>query len=218
MSISVFLADDHKLMVEGLKSTLSRFGVKVIDEAYTLDSLAERFLNSGAEVMVIDVRFEGCGTNTGLDICEDILKKNKNAKIVVFSQFDDEWIVEKTYKMGVLSFVRKDEDATVLAQAVKAAHEGRDYFSPVVAQLLALTVVKTENPSRILDDKQLRVFTLTADGLSPAEVAEKMGLSYKTATTLLKDVKEKLGIDAVADFTKLAIKYGLTDLEVKTKK
>ncbi len=204
-------------MVEGFRLTLQSDEIEVVDVTYTLDNLPERFKASNADVLVIDVRFEGTGGQTGLDVCEKILAKSKNARIVVFSQFDDEWIVERTYKLGVLAFVRKDENTDVLIEAIKSAHSGKEFFSPVVAQLLAWTSVKAPSPTRLLDEKELKVFTLIADGLSVSDAADKMNLSYKTVSNMVKSVKQKLNIESFADFTKLAIKFGLTNLDVKTR-
>jgi two-component system invasion response regulator UvrY len=217
LPIKVFLADDHRLMVEGFRLTLQNVDVEVVDVAYVLDGLADRFAQSRADVLVIDVRFEGTGDRTGLDVCEALLAKNKNTRIVVFSQFDDEWIVEKTYKLGVLAFVRKDEPTDVLVSAIKSAHAGRAFFSPVAAQLLAWTSIKTQSPTHLLDEKELRIFTLVADGASVSDAAEAMNLSYKTVAGMVKAIKQKLNIDTFADFTKLAIKFGLTNLEVRTR-
>lgn len=220
MTIKVFLADDHRLMVEGFRHTLKNYGVDVVEVAYSLEDLPKRFVASRADVLVIDVRFEGTEGYDGLDVCEKILSEEKTAKIVVFSQFDDQWIVEKTYKLGILAFVRKDENTDVLANAIKTAYKGKEFFSPVVAQLLAWTLIKTPpspSPTRLLDEKELRVFTLIADGLSIAEVAEEINMSYKTVLNIVKTVKHKLNIESFADFTKLAIKFGLTSLDLRTK-
>lgn len=217
MTIRVFLADDHRLMVEGFRHTLKDYGVDVVEVAYSLEDLPKRFATSRADVLVIDVRFEGAEGFNGLDVCEKILFEEKTAKIVVFSQFDDEWIVEKTYKLGALAFVRKDENTDVLVDAIKTAHKGKEFFSPVVAQLLAWTSIKAPSPTRLLDEKELKVFTLIADGLSVSEVAEAIGMSYKTISNIVRTVKHKLNVDSFADFTKLAIKFGLTNLDVRTK-
>ncbi|MBC7999320.1 MAG: response regulator transcription factor [Leptolyngbya sp.] len=217
MSIKVFLADDHQLLVEGFRLTLKNYQIHVVEVAYSLDDLPRRFAESHADVLVIDVRFQGADGQTGLDVCETILAKGKNTKIVVFSQFDDQWIIEKTYKLGVLAFVRKDENTDVLVEAIKTAHSGKEFFSPVVAQLLAWVSVKAPSPARLLDAKELKVFTLIADGLSVSDAAEAMNLSYKTVSNVVKSVKQKLNIESFADFTKLAIKFGLTNLDVRTK-
>ncbi len=217
MSIKVFLADDHRLMVEGFRLTLKDYEIDVVDVAYSLEDLPKRFAKSHADVLVIDVRFEGADEHNGLDICEEILSNGKGSKIVVFSQFDDEWIVEKTYKLGVLAFVRKDENTDVLVEAIKSACKGKEFFSPVVAQLLAWTSVKAPSPNRLLDEKELKVFRLIADGMSVSEAAQAMDLSYKTVSNMVKTVKQKLNIESFADFTKLAIKFGLTNLDVRTR-
>jgi two-component system invasion response regulator UvrY len=217
LTIKVFLADDHHLMVEGFRLTLKNYGIDVVDVAYSPEGLRRKFLESNADVLVVDVRFEGAENCNGLDVCAEILGKNKSAKIVVFSQFDDEWIVDRTYKLGALAFVRKDEHTDLLVQAIKTISTGEAFFSPVAAQLVASTVVRGSSPERVLDEKELRAFTLIADGYSMAEAGEAMGFSYRTISAMVKSIREKMGVESFADFTKLAIKHGLVNLEVKKK-
>lgn len=218
MPIKVFLADDHQLMVAGFRLTLKHHAIDVVDVAYSLEGLYDKFIASNADVLVVDVRFEGTDEASGLCACEQIRARKPNAKIVVFSQFDDEWIVQKAYKLGALAFVRKDEDTSVLVQAISMAHQGKQFFSPVAAQLLAFTTVRTSDPTRVLNEKELKLFTLIADGYSMAETGEVMNISYRTVREIVKIVREKLELgDSFADFTKMAIKFGLTDLELKKK-
>jgi two-component system, NarL family, invasion response regulator UvrY len=215
--MNVFLADDHQLMAEGFKLILKGYGIDVIDTVYSLNELPEKFAASQADILVIDFRFKSEEDQTGLDACEKILSKNRSTKIVIFSQFDDQWMIEKIYKMGVLAFVRKDEPTEVLVDAIKTAYRGKEFFSPAVAQLLAWTSVKSPSPSQVLEAKELHIFKLIADGMSVTDVAEAMSLSYKTVSNVVKTVKQKLDIDSFADFTKLAVKFGLTTLDVKVK-
>lgn len=218
MPVTVLFADDHRLMVQGFKSTLTDFGIDVVDVSYTLDGLAQRFADVSPDVLVIDVRFTNSdGQLSGLDVAEAILARNPAAKIVVFSQFDDEYIIERAYRLGILAFVKKDENVDVLVAAIESASKGKEFFSPTVAQQLAWLSIKAPMPTRLLDDKELRVFKLIADGASQSEVAQELDVSIKTVGTIVKNVRHKLGINNAADFTKLAIKYGLTTLELRTK-
>ena len=218
LSIRVFLADDHRLLVEGFRHALKDYGIDVVEVAYSLDGLIDRYLEVKPDVLVIDVRFDSKNvTENGLDACEELLARDPRAKIIVFSQFDDQYIIEKSYKLGVLAFVRKDESTDVLNEAIRTVAEGREFFSPEVAQLLAWSAVKDRNPNKLLDEKELRVFTLTADGSSLTDIAQAMDLSTKTVGTFLKNVKLKLGIENQADFTKLAIRYGITTLDLRTR-
>lgn len=218
MAISVFLADDHRLLVEGFRVALKDSGIDVVEVAYALDGLVQRYLQVQPDVLVIDLRFEGSHAHLdGLDVCEAILAADRAARIVVFSQFDDQYIVEKTYQLGVLAFVRKDESSEVLLDAIRTANEGKEFFSPVVAQQLAWAAVKAKNPTRLLDAKEFQAFKLVADGANVSDVAAEMALSTKTVGAILKNVKQKLDIESQADFTKLAIKFGVTNLDLKSR-
>lgn len=218
MSIRVFLADDHRLLVEGFRHALKDFNIDVVEVAYSLHGLIDRYFEVKPDVLVIDVRFDSKNVaENGLDICEELLAKDPKAKIIVFSQFDDQYIIEGAYKIGALAFVLKDESTEILDQAIRTVAEGREFFSPQVAQLLARSSVKDRNPTKLLDEKELRAFLLTADGVSLAEVAEAMDLSTKTVGNLLKSIRAKLDIVTPADFTKVAIRFGLTTTELKSK-
>ena len=218
MAIRVFLADDHRLLVEGFRHALKDLGVDVIGIAHTLEGLMQRYETADPDVLIIDVRFDSKqATKNGLDFCEELLESHPDAKIIVFSQFEDQYLIEKAYKMGVLAFIRKDEDTEVLFSAIQSVAEGREFFSPNVAQILAWHSIKEKNPSKLLDEKELRVFAMTADGVPQAKIAEEMDVSERTVASLVKNVKAALGIENPADFTKLAIRFGITTLDVKTR-
>lgn len=218
LGLKVFLADDHQLLVAGFCEVLKNYGIDVVEVAYSLDGLVERFLQVKPDVLVIDVRFasKGCREN-GLDVCEALLARDPLVKIIVFSQFDDLYIVERSYKLGVLAFVRKDESTEVLNEAINTVAQGKEYFSPEIARLLAWSAVIDRNPNRLLDENEMRAFTLAADGASQGEIAAAMDLSTKTVGNLMKGVKAKLGVESQADITKLAIRHGITTTALKTK-
>ena len=218
MSIKVFLADDHHLLVAGFRQVLGNMGVSVVGVAHTLNGLIQSYVELKPDVLVIDIRFDKQGANeNGLDFCEQLLEQIPSANIVVFSQFDDQYIVEKSYKLGVRAFVRKDESVEVLMEAIKSAANREQYFSPAIARLLAFSAIKDTNPKKLLASNELRAFILTADGATQAEIGADLGVSLKTVSTLMGSVKQKLGIESHADMTKLAIKNGLTTTEQKTK-
>ncbi len=218
MAIRVLLADDHRLLVEGFRHSLKDLGVDVVEVAYSLDGLIDRYFEIKPDVLVIDIRFHrDSAAETGLDACEAILKRDPSARIIVFSQFDDQHLIENTYKLGVLAFVRKDESTDVLLKAINTVADGREFFSPQVAQLLAWSFVKDRNPANLLDAKEMKLFIMTADGSSMVDIAKVMDLSAKTIGAMMKTIKEKLGIENPADFTKLAIRFGLTDTQLKTR-
>ena len=84
------------------------------------------------------------------------------------------------------------------------------YFLPHIAERLAnLSVRGDESPQSLLNERDLEIFKLMAEGLTNAEIAERLDLSLKTISNVSQAIKEKLGVHRPAYITKLAVKHGL---------
>ncbi|MES3023003.1 MAG: response regulator transcription factor [Pseudomonadota bacterium] len=208
--IRVLLADDHPIVMTGFAMSLSGVGMDVVGQARTPEEAASMYAELKPDVMVLDIRF---GTElTGLDAARDILKQFPSANVVFLSQFDQDSLIKETYRLGARAFVTKDCDPADLATAVRYAHEGKLYFLPHIAERLAnLSVRGDESPQSQLDQRGLEIFKLMAEGLTNAEIAEKLNLSTKTISNISQSVKEKLGVHRQAYITKLAVKHGLIE-------
>jgi len=209
-SIRVMLADDHPIVMTGFAMSLAGVGMDVVGQAKTPDEAAAMYAELMPDVLVMDIRF---GTElTGLDAAEEILKKFPSAKIVFLSQFDQDSLIKETYRLGARAFVTKDCDPADLATAEHHAAEGKLYFLPQIAERLAnLSVRGDASPQSQLDQRGLEIFKLMAEGLTNAEIAEKLNLSTKTISNISQSVKEKLGVHRQAYITKLAVKHGLIE-------
>ena len=215
MSIKVLIADDQPLLVAGFRKVLGG-SVDLVGVAQSLDEVVAAYAKLKPQVLIIDIALGGNGADQrGLAVCGQLLGGNPRAQIVVFTQFDDQYIIEKSYKVGVLAFVRKNESAEVLQEAIQTASNGSQYFSPAIARLLAVSAIKDTNPEKLLSSSELRVFILTADGATQSQLANLLDVSLKTVSTLFNGVKVKLGVETHADITKLAIQYGLTTTQRK---
>lgn len=209
--IRVFLADDHRILVDGFKHILVDYGLNVVDVAYSLDELMCKYPLTKFDALVIDIRFDNKNVaKNGLDACQEIISTHKDAKIVVFSQFDDLWIIERAYKAGALAFVRKDEPYEILHEAICHAAKGERYVSPVIAQKVALSTINDQNPKSLLSAIELKAFELYANGALFKDIASELKVTEKTVGLYFKSIKDKLSIESQADATKLAIMYGIT--------
>ena len=208
--IRVMLADDHPIVMTGFAMSLGGVGMDVVAQAKTPDEAAALYAEQRPDVLVLDIRF---GTElTGLDAARGILQRFPDANIVFLSQFDQDSLIKETYRLGARAFVTKDCDPAELATAVRAAHQGRLYFMPQIAERLAnLSVRGDVSPQSQLDQRGLEIFKLMAEGLTNAEIAEKLNLSTKTISNISQSVKEKLGVHRQAYITKLAVKHGLIE-------
>ncbi len=208
--VRVMLADDHPIVMTGFAMSLAGVGMDVVGQAKTPDEATSMYAELKPDVLVMDIRF---GTElTGLDAAREILEKDPSANIVFLSQFDQDSLIKETYRIGAHAFVTKDCDPADLANAVRQAHEGKLYFLPHIAERLAnLSVRGDASPQSQLDERGLEIFKLMAEGLTNAEIAEKLDLSTKTISNISQSIKEKLGVHRQANITLLAVKHGLIE-------
>jgi two-component system, NarL family, invasion response regulator UvrY len=205
-AIRLLLADDHPLVVDGLAAALERAGFRVVAKVNSAGQIATAFVSAKPDVAVLDVRFGR--EATGLEAARELLKAHAKAKIVIYSQFDDDELVQEAYRAGCSAFVTKDRDAATLGAAIVDAHAGKRYFLPEIAERLAvLGLEQAESPQSVLDERDLQVFAYLARGLTNAEIAVKMGLSVKTISTISQSIKERFGVQRPAEITLLAYKY-----------
>jgi DNA-binding NarL/FixJ family response regulator len=207
-SIRVLLADDHPVVMKGFAIALEDVGMEVVGQATTPDDVLRLYSELQPDVAVLDIRF---GEKlTGMDVAKEILKQSQNAKIVFLSQFDQDTLIKECYRIGGGAFITKNCDPETLATAIQRVYEGTIYFLPSVAERLASLAIKGGSaPQDKLDPREVEIFKLMADGLTIAEMAEKLSLSQKTISNASLAIKEKLGIHRPAEITKLALKYGL---------
>jgi two-component system invasion response regulator UvrY len=209
-AVRVLLADDHPLIIEGLTGALKRLGLKVVGFALTAGEVLEKFRRAKPDVLVLDVRF-GPGPS-GLDVAREVIADDPQARIVFYSQFDQNEVIREAYRLGGAAFITKNTSPELLVQAIEQAHAGKTYFLPEIAERLALLGVKGDpSPGAVLDERELEVFLKLASGLTNNEIAEHMDFSAKTIGAIGQSVREKLGVQRAADMTRLAVRYGLID-------
>jgi two-component system, NarL family, invasion response regulator UvrY len=209
-ALRVLIADDHPLIIEGLIGALKRLGLRVAGQVQRATDVVASYMQTRPDVLVLDVRF-GPGP-TGLDVARELIARDANARIVFYSQFDQNEVIREAYRLGGAAFITKDTRPDVLARAISEAHAGRTFFLPEIAERLALIGVRGDpSPRAMLDEREVEVFMLIAAGLNNNEIAERMSLSAKTIGSIGQAVKEKLGVQRATDMTRLAVRHGMLD-------
>ena len=206
--IRVLLADDHPIVMAGFAMSLQGQGIAVIGQAKTPQEAIDQYNDLQPDAAIVDIRF---GEQlSGFDVARTLLQQHPAARIIFLSQFDQDGFIKQAYSLGGRAFVTKDCDAVDLAQVVRKVHGGELAFIPAIAERLAnLSVQKDNSPQTLLDKRALTIFTLIAEGLTNAEIAEKLDISIKTVSNSSQIIKEKLGVARQADITKMALKFGL---------
>lgn len=209
--VTVLLADDHPIVRAGFATSLISYGINVLGDGVGIAAeVISEYMRLKPDVLVLDIRFGEA--LTGLDVAADLLKQFPSAKIVFLSQFNQDSIIKRTYQIGGKAFITKDCEPEELAHAIKQAKVSQLYFLPKVAERLAnLSVVGDHSPETILQEREMQIFKLMAQGLTIVEIAEALNLSVKTISNTSQSIKEKLEIHRPAEITRLAIRHGLIE-------
>lgn len=210
MTIKVFLADDHQMLIDGFALAIQDLGFEIAGSTTDGRKVKDLFIASGADVLVCDIRFNQ--EIDGLEVAKDILAERKDAKIIILTQFNDSFVVEKAFQIGALGFLSKDEPMEILSEAISVVYKGERYLSSAVARGVVWGSLLADNPSKALSERELVLFVSLANGATPQEAQDLAGISYKTFITSTNAIKSKLGLRTYSDFTKVAIKFGLISL------
>lgn len=206
--IRVMLADDHPIVMGGFALSLAGPDIEVVAQARSPEEALAMYAAQRPDVAILDIRFGA--QLTGMDVARRLLADQPNARIVFLTQFDQDSLVKECYRIGGRAFITKDCDPEELAAAVRRAHQGELYFMPAIAERLAsLSVRGDESPQALLDERSLAIFALMAEGLTNAEIAERLDVSSKTISNASQAIKDRLGVQRAADITRLAVRHGL---------
>ena len=217
MEIRLLLADDHKIMREGLRSMIEKEqGMTVVGEAEDGKSTVDLARKVGAHVVVMDVSMPDLN---GIEATRKILKANPKQKVVALSAHADQHFVREMLAAGASAYVLKQTAYEELARAIRDVMAGKKYLSSGVARGVVDAYVELSQPARnvpafvILTDREREVLQMIAEGKSTKAIGGDMGVSVKTVETHRRNIMEKLNLHSVAELTKYAIREGVTTVE-----
>lgn len=215
MPIRLLLADDHKLMREGLRALLSgESDIEVIGEASNGREIVKMVEDSSPDIVLMDISMPQLN---GIDATRQIEDLPGNTRVIALSMHADRLFVQGVLKAGAAGYILKDSAFEELAQAVRAVSNGQMYLSPGVAGVVVEGFLKT-NSAPVVDEASLtarerEVLQLVTEGTSTRDIATQLHISVKTVETHRRQLMKKLDLYTVAELTKYAIRNGLTRLE-----
>ena len=213
MKITILLADDHRMIREGLRALLEREAdMKVVAEADDGKAAVEMARKYKPSVAVLDLAMPGVN---GIDAAQQIIAASPRTRVIILSVHADRRFVTASLHAGAAGYVLKDSAFEELAHAVRVAAAGQTYLSPVVARTVVEDYVGRSPRQRssafvALTDRERQVLQLIAEGRSAKNIAADLGVSIKTIETHRSNIMKKLGKHSIAELTKYAIREGLT--------
>lgn len=215
--VRVVLADDHRIMREGLRSLLEKEpGMEVVGEADNGHTTVELVRKLTPDIVVIDLTMPGLN---GMEATRQIVGRAPGVKVLVLSMHSDKRFVGGALSAGASGYLLKDCAFEELVRAIGIVAGGQTYLSPGIARTLVDGYVRQapasagEKMSSLLTVREREVLQLVAEGKTVKDIATALRLSVKTVETHRGRIMTKLSIRSVAELTKFAVREGLTSLE-----
>jgi len=216
MSIRILLADDHKIVRDGLRALIEKqSGMEVIAEAGDGRSTVQMVQELLPNVVIMDIAMPDMN---GIEATRQITATAPNVKIVALSMHSNKRFVAEMLKAGASGYLLKDCAFEELNNAMRAVIANRTYLSPKIADIIIKDYTrlfpKTEfSVFSILTLREREVLQLLAEGKTTKEISSSLNISAKTVETYRKQIMDKLDIHSIAELTKYAVREGLTSLE-----
>jgi two-component system response regulator NreC len=215
MTIQVLLADDHKIVRDGLRVLIERcHDMQVIAEAEDGRKALQLARKHKPDVVIMDISMPDLN---GIDATRQILEEVPGAKVIALSMHSDKQFVDGMLRAGAVGYLLKDCAADELIQCIRIVLSGRICLSPgitgfLVDEYLHPTRDEVLAPRTELSVREREVLQLIAEGRSTKDIANSLHISIKTVETHRKNIMGKANLHSVAELTKYAIRNGLTSV------
>jgi DNA-binding NarL/FixJ family response regulator len=217
MTITVFLADDHAVVRDGLRALLdAQEDITVVGDAADGLEATRQVEKLRPDVVIMDVTMPEL---SGIDATRRIHKTCPAVRVIMLSMHNTIEHVFQALRAGAQGYVLKESAGAEVIQAVRTIHKGHRYLSQKITDELVNDYIEQReavgfpDPLSILGPRESQVLQLVVEGHSSTQIAEQLALSAKTIDTYRARIMRKLGINNVTDLIKFAVIHGLISLE-----
>ena len=207
--IRVMLADDHQILLDGLRRLIDSTGdMKVVATATDAAMAIAAAQEHRPDVLVLDISMPG----GGLEVARRVREMELATKIVVLTMFAEDRYVMEAVRLGAAGYVLKRSADRDLLEAIRAVAAGEAYLTPAAVRLL-LATQRSENgrAEPALSPREREVLRFTARGYSNLEIAERLFVSPKTVDTYRSRIMAKLDLHRRSELVEYALGHGLLE-------
>jgi DNA-binding NarL/FixJ family response regulator len=214
-TIRILLADDHKIVREGLRRLLeTESDMQVVEEAADGRDAVEACKRVRPDVVVMDLAMPNLN---GVEATRQITDGRFAPKVLCLSMHREQKMITAMLRAGASGYLLKNCAARDMAQAIRTVAGGETFLSSAIAGEVIDHFVRGEPGDESsaftkLSDREREVLQLIAEGLSTKEAAARLDISQKTVLAHRRNIMEKLDIHSNAELTRYALREGLTEL------
>jgi len=209
---TVVLADDHRVVRQGLRALLEAGGrFCVVGEAGNGLEVARLVERLRPDVLVLDLMLPGLN---GLEVTRRVKQLSPKTQVVILSMHNDESYVLEALKNGAAAYVLKDSSAEELVKAIGEAMAARRYLSPPLSEAaieayLGRAAAGAADPYESLSSREREVLQLAAEGHTNAKIGRRLFISPRTVEIHRANMMKKLGIRNRIELVRYALKRGI---------
>ena len=199
MATSVFIVDDHYMVIEGIRSLLqNEKSIEWSGHATNAASCLAFLQQHRPDVILMDINLPD---KSGIDLCREVKEKYPSVFIVGLSTFNQQSFIEKMMDSGSSGYVLKNATKEELMEAIAQVAKGKMYLSDEASQTLRK---KTEHTGIVLTRREKEVLGLIAEGMTNNEIGDKLFISTTTVDTHRKNLLAKLEAKNTASLVRIA--------------
>jgi DNA-binding NarL/FixJ family response regulator len=216
VSITILLADDHKIVRHGISSALSQEpDMEVVAEAARGEEAVELCRQHKPQVVLMDINMPGI---SGSEATQRIMAEFPQTKVLALTMHDQERYVRGMLEAGAIGYLLKNCEFEELTEAIRSAAKGKSHLSSEVAGAVIQMAVKANGEgasqgAELLSQREREVVCLVACGFTSKDIGLTLHISENTVESHRRRIMAKLEISSVAELTKFAIREGLISLD-----
>ena len=213
--IKIHLADDHQILIDGIRTLLHTIPVfEVVGFSLNGSALFNEVSNNKSDILILDLNMP---KKDGIEVIKEFSKKGFPCKVIVLSSHDDLRIIKEVMKLGASAYLTKKCAGENIVEAVHSVSRGEEYFCKSVREKIFNTVAKDNpklirqeaNSNSILTDRELEIIKLISLEYSGKEISDQLFLSTNTVETHRKNIMKKLDAKNSISLVKYALRNNL---------
>ena len=209
--IEVFIVDDHKMVIEGMKLLLQNEpDITITGSALSGEEAVEKITKHQPDVVLMDINMPD---KNGIDTCKELLKELPDTKIVTLSMHKESSLIKLMLDQGAKGYVLKNAGKKELTDAIKKVHNGGVYLDDTVNEIVVNSVVNkktmTSSPFPTLSRREKEVLNCILDEMTTQEIADTLHISFGTVETHRRNMLMKTGARNTAGLVRIALEYEL---------
>ena len=213
--IKVHVADDHKILIDGIEALLNtEESIKLEGFSLTGKEVIDWYEPEKADILILDINMPEID---GIEVLKIFQKRQIDQKVIVLSGMSEPKLIQEVLALGANGFLEKSSASEHIIKAIRTVNKGEKYYSDEIKDsLFELYVNDTKIDTNIkntvsepLTERELEILKLITKELSSSEIAKKLSVSVKTVENHRRNLYKKLKVKNVVGLTMYAVKNNI---------